>query len=357
MRPRNELRDARVTGSRRTVAVIALALLVALVLNLFPRVARASDQGLSTCDGPAACCPASVSLDIQGRHVVEVGAVLLAITDVSEKSSTWGADYYSYEFWDPSPGFVPQTDVVNEVERKSTQFDTTEIRDGRCMRTRRIRSTLRANFNLRTFPFDFQTLPIQFSDAEYTSDQVHYEEKHIAGLDDAVIHDVAAWKVLPELHFEHERRGFHWDPGAPDYDYATFFLTVRRHVSFHLGKYFLPLLLIVIVAFSVFWIDPEDLASEVQVAVTCLLAAVALQLSEGSELPDVSYLTIADRAFITSYIAITFAVLQVVYTNYLTRKGHKDRAIRLDLRCRIGFPIGLFVVFLGALVRAYTQTD
>lgn len=354
MRLRSAHRRVAFSGRFLMRAIVGAA---ALLLGLAPRSARAADQGLSSCVGPADCCPAIVELNIHGRHVVEVGAVLLAITDVSEKASTWGADYYSYEFWDPSPGFVPQTDVVNEVERKSTQFDTTEMRDGRCMRTRRIRSTLRANFNLRTFPFDFQTLPIQFSDAEYTSEQVHYEEKHIAGLDDAVIHDVAAWKVLPEFHFEHERRGFHWDPGAPDYDYATFFLTVRRHVSFHLGKYFLPLLLIVIVAFSVFWIDPEDLASEVQVAVTCLLAAVALQLSEGSELPDVAYLTIADRAFITSYIAIALAVVQVVYTNHLARKGHKERAIRLDLRCRVGFPVGLVLILLGSLARAYTQTD
>ena len=42
----------------------------------------------------------------------------------------------------------------------------------------------------------------------------------------------------------------------------------------------LPLLVIVAVAFTVFWIDPEDLSSKASIGVTCLLAAIAFQLAE-----------------------------------------------------------------------------
>ena len=58
------------------------------------------------------------------------------------------------------------------------------------------------------------------------------------------------------------------EEGAPAYDYATFSVDVTRHVSFHLGKFFLPLLVIVFISFSVFWIDPEDLGSSMSVGVT-----------------------------------------------------------------------------------------
>jgi len=288
---------------------------------------------------------------------VKLGVVLMGIYEVTEKTSSWTADFYLYESWQPAPGFVPQTEVVNELARKSIEFDTTELRDGQCARTRHVRSTLRTPFNLRTFPFDEQSLMMELSDAEFPTRQVHYEQQAIAGLDDAALRQVAAWKVMPGVHYQRSSRAFQWEQGAPDYDYATFSVAVRRHVSFHLGKYFLPLLLIVIVSFTVFWIDPSDLASEVQVAVTCLLAAVALQLSEGSTLPEVSYLTIADRAFATSYVAIALAILQVVYTNYLARSGKQDRALKLDRLCRVAFPAGLVFVLALVVARAYAQSD
>jgi hypothetical protein len=204
-------------------------------------------------------------------------------------------------------------------QRSRLLREQAELRDGRCIRTRRLHSTLRTGFNLRTFPFDAQTLTLVLSDAQFPSGQVRYDDRTIAGLDDAALHELAAWKVAPAVQYARTTKAFRWDPGAPDYDYATFSVTVWRHVGYHIGRYFLPLLLIVIVSFGVFWINPEDLASEMSVAVTCLLAAVALQLAEGSALPEVAYLTIADRAFATSYVAIALSVLQALYTNHLSR--------------------------------------
>jgi hypothetical protein len=341
--------------TRCTWLRIALPILALALTMLSSARALASDP---TCDGPPSCCPAKVDLADGSAHRVKVGAVVVGIYEVSEKASSWSADFYLYEQWEHAPGFVPQTEIVNEIERKSVQFDTTELRDGRCLRTRRLHSSLRTAFNLRTFPFDEQSLTLELSDAEFTSSQVRYEDQAVAaGVDDSVLHHLAAWKVLPGVGFERTTRAFRWDPGAPDYDYATFSVNLRRHVSYHIGKFFLPLLLIVIVSFAVFWINPEDLASEMQVAVTCLLAAVALQLAEGSELPDVSYLTIADRAFATSYVAIALAVLQSVYTNHLARAGKKDLAVRVDRWSRVVFPTGLVLALTFAVVRAYTQVE
>lgn len=340
----------RCAGLRTALVILTLALTM-----LSSARALASDP---TCDGPPSCCPATVDLADGSAHRVKVGAVIVGIYELSEKASCWSADFYLYEQWEPAPAFVPQTEIVNEIERKSVQFDTTELRDGRCLRTRRIHSSLRTGFNLRTFPFDYQALSLVLSDAEFSARQVQYEDQAVAaGVDDSALHQLAAWKVMPGLRFERASRAFQWDPGAPDYDYATFSVTVRRHVSYHIGKFFLPLLLIVIVSFAVFWINPEDLASAMQVAVTCLLAAVALQLAEGSELPDVSYLTIADRAFATSYVAIALAVLQAVYTNRLVRVGKKDLALRIDRWSRVGFPLALVLALTLAVTRAYTQTE
>ena len=341
--------------SRCIVGIVTFLLVTAVPVRAY------ADTGLATCDGPSECCPLKVEPSPGTSHLVQVGAAIMGIYEVSERTSSWSADYYLYESWPPAAGFVPQTEIVNEIERKSSsQFDSTELRGGLCLRTRRLHSTLRTDFNLRTFPFDVQTLKLEVSDAQFPSGEVRYEDESdrtVAGVDDSVLRQLAAWKISPKVQYTRATKAFRWDPGAPDYDYATFAVTVRRHVSYHVSRYFLPLLLIVVVSFGVFWISPDDLSSEMSVTVTCLLAAVALQLAEGSELPDVSYLTIADRTFATSYVAIALSILQSLCTNHLARNGKQTLALAVDRRCRIAFPVGLVVALAVAVLRAHSQSE
>ena len=46
--------------------------------------------------------------------------------------------------------------------------------------------------------------------------------------------------------------------------------------------------------------------------------------------------------------------LQAVYTNRLARGGNKDRAVAIDKRCRVIFPVGLVVALGLAVLRAFT---
>ncbi len=107
---------------------------------------------------------------------------------------------------------------------------------------------------------------------------------------------------------------------------------------YHLTKRFLPLFVIVAIAFTVFWIDADDLSSQVTIGVTCVLAAIAFQLAEAGSLPEVAYLTLADRVYAACYLAIGLAVMETVYTNGLARSGRKAESVRIDRFCRVGVP-------------------
>ena len=328
--------------SRRALSVFLAVLACVLVLTA-TSIARADDKP-ATCSGPPECCPAALTDESKDKVAnVDIGVVLVGIYEINEKAQTWNIDFYLTENWAPLPGFAPATEIYNEVNRTAEQFDRTTINNGKCHRERRIRSTLHNPYNLRAFPFDKQRMSIVFSDAVFPSSRVHYGDKPgPSGIDDVVLNQLSAWKVLENnLVFERTQRTYKYEDGAPAYDYGTFSVDVARHVSFHLGKFFLPLLVIVFISFSVFWIDPEDLGSSMSVGVTCLLAAVALQFTEEGSLPDVNYLTIADRAFTICYVLIGLAVLQAVWTNRLARGGQKDKAVLLDRRCRVIFPVAL----------------
>jgi hypothetical protein len=58
-------------------------------------------------------------------------------------------------------------------------------------------------------------------------------------------------------------------------------------------------------------------------------------------LPEVSYLTLADRVYIVCYLAIAAALIETVWANRLARRGDQERAMRLDQRCRYVFPLAV----------------
>lgn len=334
-------------GLRRALGPLLLAVLLTFSVH--------ATAAAKSCDGPTECCPAELHSPTSPQ-AVELGVVLLGLYNVNEKMGTWDADFYLNESWAPAVGFTPTTEIVNEVGRQSEQFDDTELRGGRCFRSRRIHSTLRSSYNLRMFPFDHQRLTLEFSDAEVVANFAHYTDKpSVAALDDEAKGELSSWKVDGEFAYLRRARVFAEDGTAATYDYATFSLPVRRHVAFHLTKFFLPLFVIIAVAFTVFWIDPEDLSSKSTIGVTCLLAAIAFQLAEAGALPEVAYLTFADRVYAVCYTMLAASLMFAVYGNSLVRKDRKEQALRLDRLARLVFPGVTALALILAIARSASQ--
>lgn len=296
----------------------------------------------TTCIGPAQCCPVGVTDgDLPAQATVNVGVTLNSIRAINEHEGSWTADFYLRESWRPTPGFVPQTEIVNEIEKKSSSDGDTWMHADQCIRSRRLTSVLHSRLDLRRFPFDTQVLDIQLSDSNFVSKSLHYSAQPMQARIDNANFELASWQAADtSLRYSSFSRLFHAAEGAQNFDYATFSLPVKRHVGFYLTRFFLPLLVIVAVAFSVFWIDPEDLGSQSGIGVTCLLAAIAFQLAVSDRLPQVDYLTMADRTFVACYIAIALAILESVATSSLHRTGQRTRAMQVDRVCRWLFPLG-----------------
>jgi len=86
----------------------------------------------------------------------------------------------------------------------------------------------------------------------------------------------------------------------------------------------------VIVSWSVFWFDPPEVSSQVQIAVTTILTIIAFALAISLTLPRISYLTFADAFFLTCYIFAFVSMLELTAVHIAYR--NESRALALKLR-------------------------
>ena len=147
---------------------------------------------------------------------VRLSVVIVGLYEIDDRTDTWTADYWLYESWNPDKGFRPQTEVVNEVERISSQAGNTDLVGSRCVRTRHLRSRLYSIYDFRAFPFDRQTLELRLSDDAFDVDVMHYTTApgH-SGLDDLLTKKISGWRKAGPLSYKTESRKFDWgDEGA-----------------------------------------------------------------------------------------------------------------------------------------------
>lgn len=315
--------------------IVVLAPLLVLVL---PRSARAGD-----CAGPPECCnidPAQVKVPLP-QHV-RVGMRLTHVRDVSERSASWSGEIALITRW-PAGGLRPELQLRNASDDVANPVDETTLVGEQCIRERRISSTFANWFRLRRFPFDDQVLRILLEERALEDGQAIWEPElwpNIIAIDG--YRELTAWRFVDYPRLEVKRSSFSAVPAKPGPRLLIISVPVARLWQFYLSRYFLPLFLIVALAYGLFWIKPEDLGSAASVGITCMLAIIAFQLTQADSLPRVAYLTLADRVYIVCYLATAAALGLVLWESYAAANGRLAAAERLDARMRRFFPVAFF---------------
>jgi hypothetical protein len=106
-----------------------------------------------------------------------------------------------------------------------------------------------------------------------------------------------------------------------------------------------PLLLIVLISFAVFWINPERFGPQIGLAATSILTLIAFQFALTSVLPKLSLFRFMDQLILGSTLLVFGSLVQATGTTVLVDRGKPEMAIRLDAICRWLFPILLIVIW------------
>ena len=244
------------------------------------------------------------------------------------------------EIWWPDIEFTNQAGAP-DIEN----MELIILPDGTINYQERFSVELEAHYDLRQFPFDRQLLEIEIESFAWDSEYLvlHQEEDKIGFSTDFQIPEweiEGAETIIEEKQEIRDRKPF-----------SKFMMKIEvaRQSSYYQWKILLPLIILVAISWSVFWMIGDGLADRMSVSLTGILTIVAYQFVVADGLPKVSYFTLMDSILTLSFVMMALTIMQNIYVNTLYLHEREEAASYWDQLCRWLFPStyfgGLVILF------------
>jgi Neurotransmitter-gated ion-channel ligand binding domain/Neurotransmitter-gated ion-channel transmembrane region len=269
---------------------------------------------------------------------------LLAHWKDSRLAFTPRAPWEKFRTYSPGQIWFPRFDFVNGVVPHSASDVTIRaFPDGTIMYSERSNAELSNTFHLRAFPFDRQTLEILIHPTVVEDEIVELTPER--GVDPMsaeprVYQSLAQWAITGMNATVEQFRGL----GGESISEIRFSINIARHFNFYIWKVFFPLLLMVVLSWTVFWIDPAELSSRVQISVTTILTVIAFAFAIQANLPKVPYLTFIDLFFLVCYLFVFATAIELTAVHVANRSGLVAVARALNSASKIVLPAAFAVV-------------
>lgn len=339
-------------------ASLLIPLLFALSLVVTATPARAQD-----CIVPAELT--KTRPDPEGPPTrVEVGVMVLDIIELGDTTQLFIADFAIAVKWrDPrlsaeNIGYSlescrlgendiwnPIVDLVNQRSIREHYQNLVDVdADGNVRMVQRYSGELVAPLHLEDFPFDRQVLPISVMSLRFRPDQVElvFDEQFTDVSENLSLAGWTAVGTEKQARITSMMKGQVQRPGL------DFRIIVERDTSYYIWNVFVPLLLIVFMAWTVFWINPEHFGPQVALSTAATFTLIAFLLTLRQMVPPLGYLTRADRLVLICAVLVFSALGEAVLTSRLAKDGKEELALRIDRWARVVYP----VLFVAAAVRS-----
>ncbi len=247
----------------------------------------------------------------------------------------------AYQFNEISPGWYPQVTLANSGGQYDARAVILRIKpDGTSTLSEAFDAVIKVELDMRRFPFDRQRLDAVFKVIGFPADEVALVASPNCAIVDSSLTKVPQWT----LEGFDGAVGTTNQPGAGDATAASTFVVsvqVRREPLFMLRLVAMPLSLIVMLSWSVFWMDRSSLGDRMSVSFVGILTAVAYQITLAEIVPNVSYLTLLNGFVNLSLLLMSITAVINLLVAAADRHGY-ERGDRIDRCCRWLFPLAYF---------------
>ena len=263
-------------------------------------------------------------MDWKDPRVIEVLKKLEVYEDTD--NPTWLCDFAPDAIWGKKRKlFDPTIEIFNRKSKpdiRTQAIDWVDIFSNGIIETR-LRDTAKfkaATFDFRKFPFDTQTLTFELW-SEFPSTVVAlepYEEamkEHKETLynfyeDEGIV--IPGWNLVDVNYEAYEFE----EPDGYPYQGFILELEVERISNYYIFKIFLPIIIILIISWCVFWIHPKQIEAKVNITIVALLTLIAYNLIMDDEIPKLDYVTFMDAFIFITYLFTAAATILCAYSYY-----------------------------------------
>jgi hypothetical protein len=257
-----------------------------------------------------------------------------------------------YQFSEISPGWWPQLVLRNESGGYDRQAVILRVRpDGEVRYQEEFQAVAEVQMELQRIPFDRQVFEFVFETLGFDTTEVRLEPdpQRTAVRSHVNVHQ---WS-LGAVEMAALTDTATMESGRQEAVSAvTFRFPATRNPRFLLRVIVLPLLILVALSWSVFWMDSEQLSDRMAISFLGILTVVAFQIVVSDMLPRITYFTILSSFLLICYLNLVAGVIVNLSVGSLDRRGKTEMADRLDANCRWAFPV-VFLATNAATVGYY----
>jgi hypothetical protein len=290
---------------------------------------------------------------------VEVGIYLFDLAAVDGADQSFRADVLVQVVWrDPrlavasedGPRILPLNDVwhprIEVVNRRSIERslgeDVLVDRDGKVSYSQRFLGTFSSHMDLREFPLDRQRFYVQVAVGHFGDDLEVLPPQGddvVAGRSEVL--SISDWRIgnveLESMPVEIAR-----DAPVPA---IALVMDARRELRYYVVQVILPLMMIVTMAWTVFWIDPSVVTTRIGTVVTTMLTLIAYRFALASLVPRLPYLTRLDWFLLGSTSLILATLMTMAASAHLKSRGREELVTRLNRQGRVAFVLAAILVW------------
>jgi hypothetical protein len=371
-----------VTGGRRRVSVLvrtaaAVALLgggfgTALAAGFPADVVADLERQVGPRSGGAAACPDARVYSLArpdpaaGPTVVGLGVFFQDVASLSDVEQTLDVDVVVVARWrdprlaDPARGdasvecpmlenrlWIPALEPEN-LRGRQAFYPARFLVDGRGVVTlaRRLWVKLSYPLDFRDFPLDRHRWKVTLWPVLSRSDEIVFHPlSNVTGMNERL--SIQGFRV------GEPRAGVSTGPRVGRVgSWARFDLELllERNWSYHAWKLGVPLTLIVLMAYGVYFIPASAVPQQIGLGMTSMLTLIAYMLALGGTLPRISYLTRADRFFVGSAILVFLGLVKAVAGIALAQRPDARVFDRVNRWGRWLFPLAMLANFALAFL-------
>jgi hypothetical protein len=193
--------------------------------------------------------------------------------------------------------------------------------------------------DLSDFPFDQQSLSFNIV-STYSPEEVRLISRpEMLGLNEQL--SVANWTIQPQGS---HNQAHYIAPVDRYLERLDIVLDATRLTGYYTWQQLLPLLLVVMMTWLVFWIPLEFVPSRVGLAATSMLTLIAYRFAMSSILPPIAYLTRLDIFMIGASVLVFAGLATTVAVSYIANEHSEALANRVNRSARWLSPLLLLLL-------------